>query len=143
MLGPFLVWAVPPLPAMLYQIKNFSQCLFLQLVYIATQIFVSTKFIMWNNVMNIGQYMKSKQLLFTEKFICLAILSVNSVYRFSKIYLSCSLSFTTSNSSCFSKMAFVGVHYEPVICFEEEQDIPNTYEKSRKSQCVRCNARKC
>ena len=81
MLGPFLVGAVPPLPAMLYQIKNFSQCLFLQLVYIATQIFVKTKFIMWNNVMNIGQ------LLFTEKFICLAILSVNSVYRFSKIYL--------------------------------------------------------
>ena len=137
MLGPFLVGAVPPLPAMLYQIKNFSQCLFLQLVYIATQIFVKTKFIMWNNVMNIGQ------LLFTEKFICLAILSVNSVYRFSKIYLSCSLSFTTNNSSCFSKMALVGVRYLPVICFEEEQDIPNTYEKSRKSQCVRCNARKC
>ena len=39
-------------------------------------------------------------------------------------------------------MALVGFQYEPVSldvnekCFEEEQDIPNTSEKSRKSQSV-------
>ena len=39
-------------------------------------------------------------------------------------------------------MAFVGFQYEPVsldvskVCFDEEQDIPNTHEKSRKSQSV-------
>ena len=39
-------------------------------------------------------------------------------------------------------MALLGVQYEPVsldvneACFEEEQDIPNTGEKSRKSQSV-------
>ena len=39
-------------------------------------------------------------------------------------------------------MALVGFQYEPVsldvneVCFEEEQDIPNTREKSRKSQSV-------
>ena len=42
-------------------------------------------------------------------------------------------------NSYFSKMALVGFQYEPVrldvneVCFEEEQDIPNTWEKSRKS----------
>ena len=46
------------------------------------------------------------------------------------------------NSSYFSKMALVGFQYEPVsldvneVCFEEEQDIPNTREKSRKSESV-------
>ena len=45
---------------------------------------------------NIGHYMKSKQLPFTEKCICLAILSVNSVYKFSGMYLSYSLNFTTN-----------------------------------------------
>ena len=44
---------------------------------------------------NIGQYMKSKQLPFTEKFICSGILSVNSVCKFSEMYLSYSLNFTT------------------------------------------------
>ena len=39
-------------------------------------------------------------------------------------------------------MALVGFQYEPVslevskVCFEEEQDIPNTREKSMKSQSV-------
>ena len=39
-------------------------------------------------------------------------------------------------------MALVGFQYELVslhvneVCFEEEQDIPNTREKSRKSQSV-------
>ena len=39
-------------------------------------------------------------------------------------------------------MALVGFQYEPVsldlneVCFEEEQDIPNASEKSRKSQIV-------
>ena len=40
---------------------------------------------------SIGQYMKSKQLLFIEKFICLA----NSVYKFSEIFLAYSLNSTT------------------------------------------------
>ena len=39
-------------------------------------------------------------------------------------------------------MTLVGFHYEPInldvnkICFEEEHDIPNTPEKSRKSQSI-------
>ena len=39
-------------------------------------------------------------------------------------------------------MALVGFQYEPgsldvnEVCFEKEQDIPNTCEKSRKSQSV-------
>ena len=54
---------------------------------------------------NIGQYMKSKQLLFIENLICLALLSVNLVYKFSEIYLSYNLSFILQiNSSYFSKM---------------------------------------
>ena len=87
--------------------------------------------------------MKSKQLPFIEKFICLATLSGNSwnsVYKFSEMYLSyCSLSF---NSSYFTKMALVEFQHEPVsldvneVCFEEEQDIPNRWEKSRKRQSV-------
>ena len=46
------------------------------------------------------------------------------------------------NSSYFSKMALAGFWCEPVsldvkeVCFEEEPDIPNTREKSRKSQSV-------
>ena len=46
------------------------------------------------------------------------------------------------NSKHFSKMALVGFRFEPVsldvnkVCFEEKQDIPNTREKSRKSQGV-------
>ena len=46
-------------------------------------------------------------------------------------------------SSYFSKMFLVGFHYEPVsldvnkVCFEEEQDTPNTRETSRKSQALR------
>ena len=55
---------------------------------------------MLNNLMtyseNIGRYMKSKQLPSIEKFICLAILSVNSVHKFSEMYLSYSLNFTTN-----------------------------------------------
>ena len=47
-------------------------------------------------------------------------------------------------------MALVGFQYEPVslvvneVCFKEEQDIPNTREKSRKSQSVteRCRCEK-
>ena len=44
----------------------------------------------------IGLYMKSKQLPLIEKCICLTMLSVNSVYKFSEIYLSYSLNFTTN-----------------------------------------------
>ena len=45
---------------------------------------------------NIGQYMKSKQLPFIERFIRLAILPVSSVYKFSEMYLSYSLNFSTN-----------------------------------------------
>ena len=82
--------------------------------------------------------MKPKKLSFIEKFIRLAILSVNSVYKFSKMYLSYCLHFTTNY---FSKMALVGFQYEQGIldvnevCFEE-QDIHNTRQKSSKSQSV-------
>ena len=80
---------------------------------------------------NIGLYIKSKQLPLTEKCICLTILSVNSVYNFSKMHL--------SYSSYFNKIASVGFQYESVsvhvnkVCFEAEQDIPNTREKSTKN----------
>ena len=46
------------------------------------------------------------------------------------------------NSTYFSKMVLVGFQYEPVsldvnrVCFEEEQDTPNTPEKSRKGQSI-------
>ena len=36
---------------------------------------------------NVGLYLKSKQVPLTEKSICLTILSVNSVYKFSEVYL--------------------------------------------------------
>ena len=58
------------------------------------------------------------------------ILSVNSVYMFSKMYLSYRLNFNTN-----SKMTLVEFQYEPVtldikeVCFEEEQDIPDRLEK--------------
>ena len=41
---------------------------------------------------------KSRQLPFIQKFICLAVLSVNSVYKiqFSAMHLTYSLSFTTN-----------------------------------------------
>ena len=87
---------------------------------------------------NIGLYIKSKQLPLTEKCICLTILSVNSVYNFSKMHLSYSLNITT-DSSYFNKIASVGFQYESVsvhvnkVCFEVEQDIPNTREKSTKN----------
>ena len=48
-----------------------------------------------------GLYMKSKLLLLIEKYICLKILSANSVYTFSAMYLSYSLSFTTNKWQLF------------------------------------------
>ena len=76
------------------------------------KIFVRTNFIMVNNLMThflgrknfpfetysegIGLYMKSKQLPVIEKCICLRILSLNSVDKFSEMYLSYSLNFTTN-----------------------------------------------
>ena len=36
---------------------------------------------------NIGLYMKSQRIPLTEKYICLAIISVNSIYEFSEMYL--------------------------------------------------------
>ena len=72
----------------------------------------------------------------------LTILSVNSVHRFSEVYLLTTEILLKINNSDFSKIALVGLQYEPVslnvnkVCFDEEQDIPNTREKSRKSQRV-------
>ena len=89
---------------------------------------------------NIGQYMKSKQLSFIGKFVCLAILSANSVYKFSEMYQSYSLNFTTNKQQLFSETTLVEFQYEPVsldvnkVCFEEGQDIPDTGQNSRKSQ---------
>ena len=55
-----------------------------------------------------------------EKYVCLIVLSVNSVYKFSEMYLQI-------YSSYLSKMALVRSQYELVsldankVCFEEEQ----------------------
>ena len=84
--------------------------------------------------------MKSKQLPLIEKCIFLTILSVSSVYL-KCIYLTAQI-LLQINSSYFGKIALVGFQYEHVsldvneICFEEEQDIPNTREKSRKSKSI-------
>ena len=46
------------------------------------------------------------------------------------------------NSSYFSKMALVGLQYKPVsldvnkVCFEEEQDIPNTLKNQEKVKAL-------
>ena len=45
---------------------------------------------------NIGPHVKLNQLPFIKKLISLAILSVNSVYKFSELYVSYSLNFTTN-----------------------------------------------
>ena len=68
----------------------------------------------------IEKYVLRQLLLpFIEKYVCLAILCQSS------------------------KMALVGFQHEPVsldvneVCFEEEQDIPNAREKSRKILSVK------
>ena len=74
-----------------------------------------------------------------EKFICLTILSVNSVYKFPEMYLLIAYMLPQIDIRYFSKIDLVGFQYEPVnldvnkACFEE-QDIHSTREKSRKSQ---------
>ena len=46
------------------------------------------------------------------------------------------------NSSYFSKIALVGLQYKPVsldvnkVCFEEEQDIPNTLKNQEKVKAL-------
>ena len=76
----------------LSQIKTFSQHLFfLHLAFYDALLWLEKTY-----SENVGQYMKLKQLPFIEKFICLAILCVNSVYKFSEMYLSCSLNFSTN-----------------------------------------------
>ena len=77
-------------------------------------------------IVKAGLYMKSKQLPLIEKCICLTIFFVNLFYKFSAMHLS---------------LALVGFQNEPEfivneVCFEEENDIPNTREKSRKNQSV-------
>ena len=74
-----------------------------------------------------------------EKFICLTILSVNSVYKFPEMYIFIAYMLPQIDIRYFSKIDLVGFQYEPVsldvnkACFEE-QGIHNTREKSRKSQ---------
>ena len=87
--------------------------------------------------------MKSEQFPRIEKCICLTMLSVNSVYKFSGNY---SLNFAANiNSSYFSKMALVGFQYEPVsldvskVYFEEEQDIPKKNQEKVKAFLNRVN----
>ena len=60
---------------------------------------------------NIGLYRKSKLLTLIEKCICLTTLSVNSVFKFSEMYLSYRLNLQQINSSYFSKMALIGFQY--------------------------------
>ena len=50
---------------------------------------------------SVFQYMKSKQLSFIEKFVCSAILTANSVYRFSEMYFSYGLNFTANKKQFF------------------------------------------
>ena len=70
--------------------------------------------------------MKSKQLPVIEKCICLAILSVNSVYKFFEMCLSYSLNSTTNKFQLFQSNGFTGLRYEPgsldinEVCSEEE-----------------------
>ena len=96
----------------LYKIKNFSQRLFFLHLVFYTQIFVKQNLLCWiiwwrialvrKNFAyemyseNIGPHVKPKQLPFIKKLISLAILSVNSVYKFSELYVSYSLNFTTN-----------------------------------------------
>ena len=86
-------------------------------------------------------YSEVKQVFLTEKYICLTILSFNPVYKFSEMYLSYSLDFTTNKYS-YSKVVILGFQYEPIsldvkeVCFQQERDIPSTHEKSRKNQSV-------
>ena len=83
---------------------------------------------------NIDLYIKSKQLPLVEKCVCLIILSVNSNYKFSAIYLLYSLNFTTNKQQLFQ--------YEPIsldvneVYLEEEQNILNRREKLRKRQNI-------
>ena len=89
--------------------------------------------------------MKSKQ---TPKiknvFASKLILSVNSVYKFSELYLPYSVSTFTKNNSYFSRMALGNNRTKASVlgfqcvteslhlgkaCFEEKPDIHNTYEK--------------
>ena len=81
--------------------------------------------------------MKSKQLPLIEKCICLNIFCQFS-YKFSEVYLLLKFYY----KFYFRKMALVGFQYEPVslkvnkVCFDEEQDILNTREQSRKRQSI-------
>ena len=78
--------------------------------------------------------MKSKQVPLIEKCICLTILSFNSVYKFSKcIYLIAKILLQMNN--CYlSEMDVVGFQSEPVSLDKENDTLPNTGGKSRRSK---------
>ena len=88
------------------------------------------------SVKNMGLYMESKQLLLMHLYLLIQFIS------FLKCIFLIALMLLQINSTYFSKMVLVGFQYEPVsldvnrVCFEEEQDTPNTPEKSRKGQSI-------
>ena len=97
------------------------------------------------SVENIGLCMKSTQLLLMHLYLLIQFISfLKCIFLIASMLLQ-------MYSSYFSKMFLVGFHYEPVsldvnkVCFEEEQDTPNTRETSRKSQSVTewCKCGKC
>ena len=89
-----------------------------------------------------GLYMKSKSLPLIAKYICLTMLSVNSVNKFSEMYLSYSLNFTTNNSY-FRKMALAVFQYKPMsldvnkFCFDKKQGIL-IHVKNQEREWCRC-----
>ena len=65
-----------------------------------------SRLLIWWRIAVTRKNLEIKKLPFIEKFICLAILSVQSVYKFPEMCLSYSLNYTT-NSSYFCKVTLV------------------------------------
>ena len=78
--------------------------------------------------------MKSKQVLLIEKFICLTMLSSTQFISFLKyIYLIANILLQMNN--CYlSEMDLVGFQQEPVSLDKENDTLPNTGGKSRRSK---------
>ena len=78
--------------------------------------------------------MKSKQVLLIEKFICLTMLSSTQFISFLKyIYLIANILLQRNN--CYlSEMDLVGFQQEPVSLDKENDTLPNTGGKSRRSK---------
>ena len=78
--------------------------------------------------------MKSKQVLLIEKFICLTMLSSTQFISFLKyIYLIANILLQMNN--CYlSEMDLVGFQQEPVSLDKENDTLPNTGGKSKRSK---------